>query len=82
MRILLTYSNENNGLAGSVDHVERGADFFVNRVELGKHDPVNSSRIRGRDSVVNEALVELSQLIDCVVANKCLAHKKHNIRLV
>lgn len=45
MRVLLADSNENDGLARGIDHVEGSADLLVNCVELGQNDSVNGSRV-------------------------------------
>ena len=56
-------------------------NLIVNRVELGQHDAVNKPRICHL-RVIGERLVELHQLINSFVPDKCLAHEQHQVRLV
>ena len=56
-------------------------NLIVNRVELGQHDAVNKARICHL-RVIGKRLVELHQLINSFVPDKCLAHEQHQVRLV
>lgn len=79
VRIGLSGAHEHDGLSGGVSHGNGRANFVVDRVEFGQDDAVdcaNLFRIAAlRRAVVDERLIELANLIDCLVAYQCLAHE-------
>ena len=57
----------------------KAAHFLINSVEFGEYNPVNGPGVRLIHSEVNQTLVELCQLINRVISNKCFSNKKHNV---
>lgn len=82
VRILLANTNENDGLASRVHHVERSSHLLVDRVELGHDDAIDDARVLILHCKVNQRLIEFGQLIDRVVADKGLSNEEDCVRLV
>ena len=80
--VLLSDANEDDGLAGGVDHVDGGSDLRVDSVKLGHNDSIDCARIGIIDSIVNQLLVELGELVNGIIADKSLAHEENHIRRV
>lgn len=67
--VLLANTNEDNRLAGRVDHVKSCANFLINRVELCHDDAIDGSGILVLNSKIDKRLVELGKLINRIIAN-------------
>ena len=52
--------------------------LVVDGVKLGEEDPVDGARA-ALLRVVHESLVEVQQLIHCLIAHKSLTHKQHQV---
>ncbi|EPY20522.1 signal recognition particle receptor subunit alpha [Strigomonas culicis] len=78
----LADAHKHDRLAQLVHHRQRRAHLVVDRVELGEDDAVHAAALRPDGRVVDEALVELAQLVDAVVADEGLADEEHEVGLV
>lgn len=82
MRILLADADENDRFAGSLHHVESGADLIVHSIKLCQDNSVDRPRIVFVVGEVDQGLVELRQLINRVISNESFSYEKHNFRFV
>ena len=82
MGILLPDSNEQDGLTCRLHHVYGCAHLLVNGVKLCQHNAVNRPRVSLINCKVNQSLIELSQLVDSVVANESLTDEEYYVGLI
>ena len=79
VRILLPNPNKDNRFARRVHHVDSSADFLIHSVELGEHYAVDCARIVRVDGKVDQGLVELSQLVNSVIADKSFTDEQDHV---
>ena len=82
MRVFLANADENDWLSCSVDHIECSPNFLVDGVKLGQDDAINCSWVFNTHRKVNQTLVELSQLVNRIIADESFTHKQNDIGLV
>ena len=69
MWVFLANSHKDNWFASGIDHIESGAHFVINSVKLSHDDAINSAGVVILDSIVNQLLVELSELVNGIIPN-------------
>lgn len=82
MGVLLAHTDENDGFARGIDHVESGAHLVIDGVELGHDNGIDDPWIVVLDSIIDQRLVEFGQLVDGVISNQGLSNEENGIRLV
>jgi len=58
------------------------AYLVIDGIKLGENDAINEMRIRVGGGVISKSLVELHQLIDGFIANKCFTNKQNQVWLI
>lgn len=81
IRILLAHSHVQDRLGGGVDQREGSAHLVINGVELRQQDSVDLW-LESLSGLFEQGLVELGDLVDCIVTHKCLTDEYHQIGLV
>lgn len=82
MWVFLADTHEEDWLTGTLNHVDCCADFLIDCVKLSQDNTINTSRIRLYHSKINQALIELSQLINSIITNKGFTDKQDYVGLV
>jgi hypothetical protein len=82
MRILLPYTNKDNRLSSSINHIQSCAYLLINRIKFSQNNSINHPWILLRYRKINQTLVELCQLINCIITNQSLTNKQNCIRFV
>mmetsp|Transcript_12926 Transcript_12926/g.33195 ORF Transcript_12926/g.33195 Transcript_12926/m.33195 type:complete len:352 (-) Transcript_12926:1046-2101(-) len=81
--VCLAATDKHHWSTAGVHHGNSGTHLVVDGVKLGEHNTVNGPRARILGICqVSQALIELGELIDCIVSNECLTNKKHQLGLV
>ena len=63
-------------------HVDRSPHFVIDSVKLSEDNAVDSPGVAFVNCEVNQGTVELSQLVDRVIACEGLTNEEHNVWLV
>ncbi len=79
MRVLLANAHEYNGLSSGVDHVERSPDLVVHSVELSHDDAIDGPGVGVLSSVIDQLLVELGQLVNCVIPHQGFSYEQNRV---
>ena len=82
MGVLLAHTDENDGFARGIDHVESGTDLVIDCVELGHDNGIDDPWVVVLDSKIDQRLVEFGQLVDGIISNQGLSNEENGIRLV
>ncbi len=74
--VLLADTHIEDGLGSGVDEGKCSADLIVDSIELGEKDGVDF-RLEGLSRLFQQGLVELGDLVDCVIAHQRLPNEHH-----
>jgi len=79
VRVLLSHADKHDRLSCRVYHIDGSTNFLIDSIELSQNDAINSPRVVVVDCEVDQGLVELSQLVDRVVAYERFADEKNDV---
>lgn len=80
--VRLAHSNKHYRCTACIHHRQRSTHLVVNGIKLGEHNAVNQVWFLPARGQVRQALVELGQLVNSVIADERFADKEHEIGVV
>lgn len=79
--VLLPHSNIEDGFGGGIHQGKGGSNFVIDCVELGQDNGIDACFV-GICGLLLNCLIELSDLIDSVVAHQCLSDEHYKVGFV
>lgn len=79
--VLLAHSHVQDGFGGGVDQREGSAHLVINGVKLRQQNGIDLW-LEGLCGLLEQGIVELGDLVHCIVAHQCLTNKYHQVGLV
>lgn len=81
VRVFLPNPNVKDGLRGRVNQRQGSSDLIINRIELRQQNSIDFW-LKSLSRFLLKCLVELGDLIHCIIACKSLTNEDHKVRFV